>query len=68
MSRSKVVMIMSGFPRRSETFALGELLALESAGALLSIFATKAGDGGSWQPGCRRLMKRVRFLPEGRPE
>lgn len=65
--RKKIVMVMSGFPRRSETFALGELLALEERGALAAIFATKPGDGGSLQPGCRRLLERVRFIPEGSP-
>jgi glycosyltransferase involved in cell wall biosynthesis len=67
MSGRKVVMVMSGFPRRSETFALNELLALEARGALASIFATKPGDGASLQPGAERLMKRVRFLPQGSP-
>lgn len=65
MSGRQIVMVMSGFPRRSETFALGELIALEERGALFAIFATKAGDGGSLQPGCERLMERVRSLPEG---
>jgi glycosyltransferase involved in cell wall biosynthesis len=64
----KIVMVMSGFPRRSETFALNELLALEERGALAAIFATKPGDsGGSLQPGCERLLERVRLLPEGSP-
>lgn len=63
--RKKIVVVMSGFPRRSETFALGELLALEDRGALAAIFATKPGDGGSLQPGCERLLERVRLLPEG---
>jgi glycosyltransferase involved in cell wall biosynthesis len=67
MSASRVVMIMSGFPRRSETFALGELLALEARGALAAIFATKPGDGAGLQPGCERLMQRVQFLPPGGP-
>lgn len=65
MSASQIIIVMSGFPRRSETFALGELLALETRGTLATIFATKPGDGGSMQPGCERLLKRVRFLPEG---
>lgn len=64
MSRSRIVMVTSGFPRRSETFALGEMLALEERGALAAIFATKPGDGSTLQPGCNRLMRRVRVLPE----
>ncbi|HVG35726.1 MAG TPA: glycosyltransferase family 4 protein [Pyrinomonadaceae bacterium] len=67
MSGRQIVMVVSGFPRRSETFALGELLALEERRALFAVFATKPGDGESLQPGCERLMKHVRFLPEGSP-
>ncbi|HEX5733910.1 MAG TPA: glycosyltransferase [Blastocatellia bacterium] len=67
MSRGRVAVVTSGFPRCSETFALGELLALEERGALAAIFATKPGDGSSLQPGSERLMSRVRFLPEGPP-
>ena len=67
MSGRQIVIVMSGFPRRSETFALGELLALEARGTLATIFATKPGDGGSVQPGCERLLKRLRFLPQGSP-
>jgi glycosyltransferase involved in cell wall biosynthesis len=66
-ARRKIVVVMSGFPRRSETFALGELLALEERGALAAIFATKPGDGGSLQPGAERLLERVRHLPLGSP-
>jgi glycosyltransferase involved in cell wall biosynthesis len=62
----RIVMIVSGFPRRSETFALNELLALEERGALAAIFATKPGDG-TMQPGSERLKGRVRVLPEGSP-
>jgi glycosyltransferase involved in cell wall biosynthesis len=59
---------MSGFPRLSETFALGELLALEARGALGALFATKPGENGSSQPGCEPLLKRLQVLPEGNPE
>src|SRR5919107_3054818 len=58
---------MSGFPRRSETFALGELLALEERGALAAVFATKPGEAGLSQPGCERLTSKVQALPEGDP-
>jgi glycosyltransferase involved in cell wall biosynthesis len=67
MSRGGIVMVTSGFPRRSETFALGEMLALEERGVLAAIFATKPGDGSPLQPGCGRLMRRVRVLPESSP-
>ena len=40
----KIAMVLSGFPRRSETFALNEVWALEQRGALAAIFATKAGE------------------------
>lgn len=67
MSRGRIAVVTSGFPRYSETFALGEMLALEERGALAAIFATKPGDGSNKQPGCERLMSRVRTLPEGTP-
>lgn len=64
---SRIVVITSGFPRRSETFALGEMLALDERRMLAGIFATKPGDGSSLQPGCEQLMSRVRVLPPGTP-
>jgi glycosyltransferase involved in cell wall biosynthesis len=62
-----LVMITSGFPRRSETFALNELLALDRAGALAAIFATKPGDGAEPHPDTDRLLERVEVLPPGPP-
>lgn len=62
--KSQVAVIVSGFPRRSETFMLGELLALEASGTLAGIFATKAGEPGAAQPGTERLTKYVEFLPD----
>jgi glycosyltransferase involved in cell wall biosynthesis len=58
-------MLMSGFPRRSETFALNELLALDRAGCLEAVFATKPGDPGPPHPGAERLMQKVRYLEPG---
>ena len=46
----KLAVIVSGFPRRSETFMLGELLALEANGMLAGVFATKLGETGRAQP------------------
>jgi glycosyltransferase involved in cell wall biosynthesis len=67
VSDGKVVMVLSGFPRHSETFALNELLALEAHGMLGPVFATKPGDSVYLQPGCERLMERVQVLPDGSP-
>jgi glycosyltransferase involved in cell wall biosynthesis len=67
VSANQIAVIMSGFPRRSETFALNELLALESRGALAAVFATKPGDGAGLQPGCESLLGRARLLPAGSP-
>ena len=63
----RLVMLMSGFPRRSETFALNELLALDRAGCLEAVFATKPGDPGPAHPGAERLMQKVRYLAPGSP-
>jgi glycosyltransferase involved in cell wall biosynthesis len=62
-----IVMITSGFPRLSETFVLNELLALEGAGALAGIFATKPGDEAFPQPGSGTLLDRVEVLPDAPP-
>jgi glycosyltransferase involved in cell wall biosynthesis len=59
--------LMSGFPRRSETFALNELLALDRAGCLEAVFATKPGEAGPPQPGAEQLMRKVRVLAPGTP-
>jgi glycosyltransferase involved in cell wall biosynthesis len=60
-----IAVVTSGFPRRSETFTLNELLALDRAGALAGVFATKPGDRAPRQPGAERLA--VRVLPPGEP-
>ena len=63
--RGGIAVVTSGFPRRSETFLLNELLALDARGTLAAVFATKPGDGGPLHPGCRRLLRRVEVLPGG---
>jgi len=63
--RGRIAVVTSGFPRRSETFALNELLALDAAGALAGVFATKPGDASPSQPGAERLT--VQVLPPGSP-
>ena len=68
MSAGRIVMILSGFPRRSETFALNEIWALEQKGALAGIFATKAGEDSTLQPASKALLGRVRVLHGGADE
>jgi len=65
--RPRIVVVTSGFPRVSETFALGELLALDAQGLLGAVFATKPGDGLPAQPGVDQLPQRVQVLPPGSP-
>lgn len=65
MTAPRLAVVMSGFPRRSETFALTELLALESRGMLGALFATKAGDGDLAQPDATPLLRRVHYLRAG---
>ena len=68
MSVPRIAVIVSGFPRRSETFALAELLALDARGELAGLFATKPGDLDGAQPGAERLTARVEVLPDAGPE
>jgi glycosyltransferase involved in cell wall biosynthesis len=63
--QGRIVIVTSGFPRISETFALNEFLALDRAGAIEAIFATKPGDGHPPQPGAEELADRVELLPFG---
>jgi glycosyltransferase involved in cell wall biosynthesis len=67
MRRRDIVVVTSGFPRVSETFALSELLALDAQGLLGAVFATKPGDGQPAQPGVAQLPHRVQVLPPGSP-
>ncbi len=67
MNTRQIAVIVSGFPRRSETFALHELLALEARGLLAQIFATKRGDEDRPQPGVERLLDRVTVLRPASP-
>jgi len=61
----QLAVVMSGFPRTSETFAVGELLALARAGMLTRLYATKAGDGAPLQPGVEELLPLLHVLPPG---
>ena len=44
---TRLAVVVSGFPRTSETFAVAELVALSRAGMLAGLYATKAGDGAA---------------------
>lgn len=63
-----VVVVLSGFPRRSETFALGELAGLAERGALQAVFAVKPGDGYPPHADAARLLPWVTQLAPGDPE
>jgi glycosyltransferase involved in cell wall biosynthesis len=68
MTGRRIAVVLSGFPRRSETFVINDLVALETRGLLERIFATKAGDGAPLQPGSERLLHRVEMLPPDTPD
>jgi len=61
--RPQLAIVVSGFPRRSETFAVNELVGLTDRGMLAGIYATKPGGSAGLQPGCDRLMPFVEVLP-----
>jgi glycosyltransferase involved in cell wall biosynthesis len=62
---ARLAVVMSGFPRTSETFALGELVALAREGMLVRVYATKSGDGETPQPGVEEVLPLLRMLPAG---
>lgn len=62
---ARVIAVVSGWPRLSETFAQHELAALHRAGMLAGIVATKPGDPALVQPGLDELAPFVTHLPEG---
>lgn len=65
MNCGQIAVVVSGFPRLSETFAVNELLALAERDALAAIFATKPGDGTRPQFGSERLSELLTVLPTG---
>ncbi len=64
---ARVAVVVSGWPRLSETFALNELLALRDRGLLAAIYATKQAEGAARQPANRTLEELVTVLPPGAP-
>jgi glycosyltransferase involved in cell wall biosynthesis len=65
MNCAPIAVVVSGFPRLSETFAVNELLALAERDALAAIFATKPGDGTRPQVRSERLSQLLTVLPTG---
>jgi glycosyltransferase involved in cell wall biosynthesis len=63
----RLAVVTSGFPRRSETFALNELRALDEAGVLAALFVTKPGDGLTPHPGTGDVLARAELLPPVSP-
>jgi glycosyltransferase involved in cell wall biosynthesis len=61
----QVAVVLSGWPRVSEVFAVNEVLALKRAGMLAAVFATKRQEDGIRQPGASELDPFVTYLPEG---
>ena len=64
-SLAQVAVVLSGWPRVSEVFALNEVLALKRVGMLAAVFATKRQPDGIRQPGADELDPLITFLPEG---
>ena len=62
---AQVAVVLSGWPRVSEVFALNEILALKRAGMLAALFATKRQPDGIRQPGAGELDPLITFLPAG---
>ena len=62
MRPQQIVIVLSGFPRRSETFALSEVSALDEQGLVAAVFSTKPGETGCPQPQAWRLLSRVHML------
>ena len=65
---ARVLAVVSGWPRLSETFAANELAALHRAGMLAGIAATKPGDAALVQPCLAELEPFVTHLPDGDAE
>jgi glycosyltransferase involved in cell wall biosynthesis len=63
--RPRIAVVLSGWPRVSESFALNEVLALHRAGMLGAVLALKPGDGGPMHPAAAEVAPLVQLLPDG---
>lgn len=59
----KVGYVVKRYPRYSETFVVGEILAHEAAGLELEIFSLLPPDDGHFQDAISRVRAPVRYLP-----
>ncbi len=59
----RVGYVLKKYPRLSETFILDEILALEAAGAHVSIFSLRLPDDGRFHHELARVAAPVRYLP-----
>lgn len=62
---ARVAVVLSGWPRLSEVFALNEVLALDRAGLLAGVFALKPGDTALVHPAAAELAPVVELVPDG---
>ena len=62
--RSRIAVVLKGYPRLSETFIAQELLALERAGLTLSIFSLRKPTDAKVHPVHREIAASVSYLPE----
>ena len=58
-----VVYVLKTFPKLSETFILGEIVALRRRGVDVRILALGRGSDHPVHPAARRLLSRVRYVP-----
>lgn len=63
-STTRIAVVVSGWPRLSESFALNELLALKQAGMLAGVFATKRGEIDGRHPAVAALDPHVTYLSD----
>lgn len=59
-----LAVLVNEFPRLSETFVLGDLLGLESAGTRLHVFSMRAPPPGLAHDAAAQLAAPVEYLPE----
>jgi len=64
----QVAVVLSGWPRASEVFAVNEVLALHGAGMLAGVFAVKHDPRSVLQPQACVLDPLVHVLPDGEAE